>query len=174
MNPQWSMVHGSTRYSVLQCIHCGMPAYGLSHTESPSNIKIVYPSRDSGVRVEYPAGVKEDFAEAVGAFHDGDYRACVTMTRSAIRASMKDKQANGRDLKESIDDLAARHMIPQLLSDWAHELRSDQSLLAQLEPSGQIAKENAEELLALAESILEYLYMVPALLRARRARLGLS
>jgi hypothetical protein len=80
----------------------------------------------------------------------------------------------GDDLKQEIEALAARHLIPDASRDWARELRGGETLLTQPEPHTGVTKQDAEELLALAESVLEYLYMVPALVRERRARLTTS
>ena len=80
----------------------------------------------------------------------------------------------GDDFKQEIEALAARHLIPDASRDWARELRGGETLLTPPEPHTGVTKQDAEELLALAESVLEYLYMVPALVRERRARLTTS
>jgi hypothetical protein len=45
------------------------------------------------------------------------------MARSAIQLVVREKKAKGKNLKEEIDDLAARGLILPVMQEWAHEVR---------------------------------------------------
>ena len=46
------------------------------------------------------------------------------MARSALQAVLRDRGAQGKSLKEEIDDLAAGGILPPHMKEWAHELRA--------------------------------------------------
>jgi len=121
---------------------------------------------------EYPDDVRENFDEALRSLNASNPRACVVMTRSSMQAATRQLQAKGGNLKEEIDDLADRHVIPESLRQWAHEIRDGGNLVAHPEPGKRVEIADAEELLELAESMFEYLYVVPDQIRRRRDRLS--
>ncbi len=92
------------------------------------------------------------------------------MTRSALQGATRQQGAQGKTPKDEIDDLAAKHVIPPALQDWAHELRDGGNLVAHPEPGKTVDIQDAEELIALADSIFDYLYVIPAEVARRRAR----
>ena len=84
---------------------------------------------------------------------------------------MREQGAKGKTLKSEIDALASNHAIPEALKVWAHELRDGGNLVAHPEPDKTVETQDAEELIALAESLFEYLYVVPKEVERRRERL---
>ncbi len=87
-----------------------------------------------------------------------------------MQVATRQYQANGANLYQEIGDLAKKHIIPGSLKDWAHEIRDGGNLVAHPEPTKGVQKQDTEELLALAESIFEYLYVAPAQVEQRRRR----
>jgi hypothetical protein len=132
--------------------------------------RIVYPQVRSNAASDYPEAVRENYVEAQRSLFVQNYKSCVVMTRIALQAATRDKQAKGKNLRDEIDNLAATHVIPDALRDWAHEIRDGGNLVAHPEPDKRVEKEDAEELLSLTESILEYLYVVPAHVERCRQR----
>jgi len=133
---------------------------------------VIYPFVRSEAPEEYPEGVRENFAEAIRSLNNNNPKACVVMTRSAMQAATRQLKAKRSNLKEEIEYLADEHIIPDSLKDWAHEIRDGGNLVAHPEPGKRVEKEDAEELLELAESIFEYLYVVPEQVRRRRERVA--
>jgi Domain of unknown function (DUF4145) len=52
-----------------------------------------------------------------------NWTAAALMARSAVQLVARKNQAKGKNLKEEIDDLAAKGLIIPIMQDWAHEVR---------------------------------------------------
>ncbi len=157
---------------VLQCDHCRGIVFASSNSSTFIPSKLLWPAAQEEAPEDYPEDVRDNYREAVRSFQAGNYKACVIMVRGALQAAARGLQAKGSSLYQEIEDLAKRHVIPDALKDWAHELRDGGNLVAHPEPGKRVGKEDAAELLALAESIFEYLYVVPAEVQRRRQRVG--
>lgn len=170
----WGQQFAARHYAVFQCDNCA----GFTYASAPvgitpgsdSQTDVHYPVVRHAAPADYPDAVREEFSEALRSLNTGNPKAAVMMTRSALQAATRALQANGANLKQEIDDLAARHLIPISIQDWAHEIRDGGNLAAHPEPDKRISREDAEELLALAESLFEFLYVVPADVARRRLR----
>jgi hypothetical protein len=163
-----------TQIFVLQCINCSGMLFAEQDETNPQRPKLLYPVEREESPPEYPDDVRDNYTEAVRSLKAGNFKACIVMTRGSLQAAMRDKQAKGNNLKQEIEDLASRHIIPDSLKEWSHEIRDGGNLVAHPEPNKRVTKADAEELLALAESIFQYLYVVPAQVEARRQRLQQS
>src|SRR5690606_11354154 len=49
--------------------------------------------------------------------------AAAVMARSALQLAIRQQGAAGSNLKQEIDDLARKGLIPPVMKEWAHELR---------------------------------------------------
>lgn len=165
---------GRPKFSaILQCANCS----GFSFMDgfidrSQNDVKVVFPPSRDEDPADYPEGVRRNYRDAVRSFDAGIAAGCVMMLRGALQAAMREQNAKGANLKQEIEDLASRHVIPRILSEWADAIRDGGNLVAHPEPGKQVEMKDAEELLALADSIFEYLYVVPADVARRRARLN--
>ena len=157
-------------HTIWECHDCGGVVYARGTTGS-DDVEL-YPSVRSEAPDDYPPDVQENFSEALRSLNVNNPRAAVVMARAALQAATREQGANGDNLKQEIEDLAARHVIPEALRDWAHELRDGGNLVAHPEPDKKVEMQDAEELMALAESIFEYLYVVPKEVEQRRGRLA--
>lgn len=106
--------------------------------------------------------------EAKVCFAAGAINACATMARRAIQAAIIDKGATKNRLIDQIDELAAKGLITQDLAAWAHEVRYAGNDGAH--PKDRVTKEEAEDILELAEQFLTVLYVTPALAKERRKK----
>ena len=52
-----------------------------------------------------------------------NWDAAAVMACSALQAALRAHGAQGKSLKDEIDDLAARGILPPHMKEWAHELR---------------------------------------------------
>jgi hypothetical protein len=157
-------------HNVWGCNNCQGVVY--AQTEAAGQLSEMYPHVRSDAPPELPDDVRENLAEGIRSLNVNNPKAAVIMIRSALQASMRDKGAMGANLRDEIDDLAAKHVIPDALKDWAHEIRSGGNLVAHPSPGDKVNAQDAHELMELAESIFEYLYVVPAEVARRRARLS--
>lgn len=167
----------NTSHLLMRCQNCEGIVYArfpfevLPDGGKRSDPPIFYPEIRSEAPEDYPLDVRENFSEALRSLNVNNPRAAVIMTRSALQAAMREHEARGGSLNEEIEDLAARHVLPESLKDWAHELRDGGNLVAHPEPGKHVEMQDAKELSALAESIFEYMYVIPKELDRRRQRL---
>jgi len=153
------------KHAVWSCDLCQHGVFALGD-------QIIYPEIRSEAPEEYPEVVRENYAEALRSLNGNNPKAAVIMARSALQAATRQHGAKGANLKQEIEYLVDNHVIPKALKDWAHELRDGGNLVGHPEPDKPIGMADAEELVALAESLFEYLYVIPKQLERRRERLS--
>jgi hypothetical protein len=78
---------------------------------------IIRPSED------IPSDIKQSFADAVKV-EKVSLNASAILIRRTLELLCKDKNAIGNNLKDQIDDLAAKNIIPLTLSQMGHTLRT--------------------------------------------------
>ena len=154
---------GPTRHSIWLCANCSKRVFAIGN-------EIVFPTIRMEAEADIPTDIRDDFNEALRSLNVNNAKAAVIMTRSALQGAARQQGAEGKTLKDEIDDLAAKHVIPPALRDWAHELRDGGNLVAHPEPGKTVDMQDAEKMIALAESIFDYLYVIPAEVARRRAR----
>jgi HEPN domain-containing protein len=166
-----------TNVGLLVCDNCTGYAYAKSPASvqlgaDPDQTEILYPIVRQVAPAEYPEAVRDEFTEALRSLNGGNYKAAVVMTRGALQAATRALQAKGSNLYQEIDDLASRSLIPPSVQQWAHEIRDGGNLVAHPEPGKRIDRQDAEELIELATSIFEYVYVIPAEVARRRQRVS--
>ncbi|MHB8377134.1 MAG: DUF4145 domain-containing protein [Dehalococcoidia bacterium] len=155
-------------HSLWVCQNC----QGVVYVSSLENDFQYYPSVKTEAPDELPQTVREDYNEAIRSMNANNPKSAVIMCRAALQAAMREQGANGENLKQEIDDLADRHVVPAALRDWAHDIRDGGNLVAHPAPGKVIDMRDAQELMALTESVFQYLYVVPSQVKARRETIG--
>ena len=119
-----------------------------------------------------PSSVAEDYVEAIKCFDICANRASVVMCRRALQSSVIEKGAKKDRLVNQIDELYDSQIITKDIRDWAHEIRLTGNIGAHPDEDGleDVTPENAEELLKFMEEYLNYVYIMPAKVAAKRAR----
>lgn len=84
----------------------------------------------------------------------------------------KDKNAQGKTLKQQLDDLAKRGEIPNVLSEMAHSIRFFRNQGAHATEIEEISRGDAEDIRHLCEAILEYIYEFRPMLERVQYRLN--
>lgn len=82
----------------------------------------------------------------------------------------RDRNAQGSNLAEMLNDLAKRGEIPTVLTDMAHSLRFFRNIGAHASEI-EVSREDALALRDLCDTILEYVYEAPAMLRQVQERI---
>lgn len=129
---------------------------------------MVYPT-DRAVPLELPVAVKEAYNEALSAFRAGAFNLAVIGFRTSLQMAVREKGGKGANLKAEIDSLEE---LTPALKEWAHQLRLDANDATHPEGVLPFGKADAEALVGLAESIFDYLYVVPAAVDRRRGQAG--
>jgi Domain of unknown function (DUF4145) len=136
-----------------------------------SDAEVVYPRTDA-TRFGLPETVARALDETLVALNGGAWNLAVTGFRTTLQLAVRDKGAKGRNLREEIEQLAGDGSIPASLKEWAHDIRAAGNDTAHPDQDLPFGEQDAQELLALTQSILDYLFVVPARVEDRRTRLA--
>jgi len=100
-----------------------------------------------------------------------NWDAAAVMARSALQVALRDKGAGGNSLKQEIDDLASRGVLPPHMKDWAHELRELGNDSAHPSPGRAATEANdAYDIVEFLDFLLQYLYDLPHQIENYRKR----
>jgi hypothetical protein len=115
--------------------------------------------------------VAKDFAEALRCHWIKSYRASVVMCRRAIQSSAIALNASGGRLIDQIDDLFKSGKITEPLKEFAHEIRLTGSDGAHPDKDGlnDVTEKDSADVIEFTEAFLNYIYVMPAKLKARKA-----
>ncbi len=163
-----------TTYDVLLCPSCnGANVYatifdsehfgGASGDDYLVNTQILYPNPRLANLDSLPKLVEKSYSIAFR-LRRIEPIASVVFSRKSIEAICVDQGVDGANLRDKIDALADKGIIPPLLRDAAHSVRligNDGAHELDLD----IDRGEAESLLALCEAIMAYVYEAPRLLR---------
>ncbi len=120
---------------------------------------------------EWPDGVKRYWIQAQSNLKNENWDATSLMARSAMQIALRDKKAIGKNLKEEIEDLAIKGILPPLMKDWANELRELGNDSAHPKPDQKPTdKEDAKDVVSFLNFLLEYLYSLPKQIEDYRTR----
>jgi len=131
-----------------------------------------YPKRIPKLDPSIPQDVANDYVEAIKCIDINANKASVAMCRRALQASLIQKGAKKEKLVEQIDELFNKGIITEDIKDWAHEIRLTGNIGAHPDQDGlkDVTSQDAEELIRFIEEYLNYVYIMPAKVAAKRAK----
>lgn len=110
----------------------------------------------------WPEAVGRYWLQAKRNIGDSNWDAASVMARSALQISLRDHGAQGRNLKEEIDDLAAKGILPPHLKEWSDHVRELGNDSAHPDPSqGPADAQHSRDIVGFLDFLLEYLYTLP-------------
>ena len=119
-----------------------------------------------------PEHIRKDIDEAKLCFSVGCYRACGVMARRAIQNACIDKGAGkNKKLIEQIEELANKGVITNDIKEWADVVRWVGNDAAHPDKN-EVTKEDAEDILKLAEQFMQVIYVAPAIAKEQREKRG--
>ena len=133
---------------------------------------IIYPTPlPSPTDKRIPESIRQDLEEAKMCFSINAYRACAVMARRAMQSACIEKGATKDSLSDQLKELASNGVITKELKEWADVVRwvGNDSAHPNAE---KVTKEDADDILKLAEQFLHVLYVTPAIARERRTVRG--
>lgn len=133
---------------------------------------IIYPAPlPKPTEQSIPEAIRKGLDEAKICISSAAFRAAAVMARRAMQVAALDKGAKTDKLISQIGELKANGQITTDLKDWADAVRWVGNDAAH--PNGApVTKEDAEDVLHLAEQFLHVLYVAPALAAGIKKRLG--
>jgi hypothetical protein len=155
------------RHFIYRCDHCNEDFLLIVEGN-----KIVdqYPKRTPKLDVAIPLDVANDYVEAIKCFDISAYKASVVMCRRALQTSVIDKGAGKGRLVDQIDELSTKGTITEDIKNWAHEIRLTANIGAHPDGLEDVARQDAEDLIKFTEEYLNYVYIMPSKVAAKRAR----
>ena len=131
-----------------------------------------YPKRIPQTDESIPTEVADDYIESIKCLDVGAFKASVVMSRRAIQSSALKLGIKKGKLRDQVDELHAKKLIPNSVKEWAHEIRLTGNIGAHPDEDllQDVTKEDAEELVRFVEEYMNYVYVMPARVKAQRTR----
>jgi len=150
---------GDVNHGILECKACGRRFVAIG--DENDEWVAVYPITAKDVAAEIPEPIKGELKEAYLCFAVGAYRGCVSMCETALEALWRKQKASG------LVDLKEKGIISPQLCEQGDEVRLWGNVAKHELVPDVVTKEDAEELLAYLEAIMNDVYVV----RERLSRL---
>ncbi len=150
-------------FSLLRCTLCGgallivQEDYGDGWDE-PFRL---WPSPPRVLSHRIPVPLRRELTEARSCFEAKAYTAAVVMVRRTLEGVCAENQVNKRPLNKALQEMASRGLLDGRLLTWADGLRVLGNEGAHYTGS-PVSREDAKDALALAEAVLDYLYVLTA------------
>ena len=120
---------------------------------------------------EWPENVGRFWVQAHRSLGDENWDAAAVMTRSALQAALREQKAKGANLKQEIDDLASKGLLPPTMKEWADTLRELGNDSAHPRPDQPPTRpDDAKDIVRFLDFLLEYLYTLPHQIAEYRER----
>jgi len=129
-----------------------------------------YPKRTPKLDAAIPLDVASDYIEVIKCFDVSAFKASVVMCRRALQTSVIEKGASNGRLIDQIDELCRNGIITEDIKIWSHEIRLTGNLGAHPDGLEDVSPEDAEDLIKFVEEYLNYVYIMPAKVAAKRAK----
>lgn len=119
----------------------------------------------------WPADVGRYWLQAKRNIRDENWDAASVMARSALQLALRANNANGKNLREEIDDLATKGILPPIIRDGSHQVRELGNDSAHPNPSQKSTEsQDARDIVQFLDFLLEYLYTLPHQIQEYRQR----
>ena len=118
-------------YDIYKCGNCGnltMVFWSATHNWGPSGGLhdyrcLPWPKQTTTFPEYWPKDIGRHWLQAKRNLEGKNWDAAAVMARSAIQLVMRHEKAVGKNLKEEIDSLADRGILPPVMKEWSHEVR---------------------------------------------------
>lgn len=147
-------------YETLQCVQCGnfTAVFWSSSGRLHDFVQMPRPTRTTKHPKHWPTDVGRYWLQAKRSLEGRNWDAAALMARSAIQRILRQYEASGKTLKDEIDDLANKGLLPPIMKEWAHEVRELGNEGAHPKPESDGTSE------ADASAVVKYLTMLARLL----------
>ena len=132
-------------------------------------IEVLWPSPERVLSSTIPGRLRREHAEARACFRAKAFIATVVMVRRTLEGVCSDHEITKKPLYAALDEMKSRGLIEGRLLEWAQGLRVLGNDGAHF-TGKRVSQADAEDALALAEAILDYLYVFSAQFDAFKER----
>jgi hypothetical protein len=166
-------------YDTLKCGHCGnyMFAFwsasssGFGHNSVHSYHVLPWHRSTTDYPNHWPADVGNYWIEARRSIEGKNWTAAALMARSAVQLVARSHGAIGKNLKEEIDDLAAKGLILPSMKEFAHEVRALANEGTHPQPgSTGTPEKDAKDVVEFLSFLVTVMYNLPKQIKEYRKR----
>ncbi len=119
----------------------------------------------------WPTSIGRYWLQAKQNIHAENWDAAAVMARSALQLALRDYNAKGNGLKQEIEDLANKGILPPIMKEWSDQVRELGNVSAHPKPSQDPANpEDARDIVEFLDFLIEYLYNLPHRIKKYRER----
>ncbi len=119
----------------------------------------------------WPEAIGRYWLQARRSLTDKNWDAAAVMARSALQLALREKEAKGNNLKEEIDDLSSKGILPPIMKEWAHNVRELGNDSAHPKPNQPATDpKDSKDIVQFLDYFLEYLYSLPKRIKDYRER----
>lgn len=119
----------------------------------------------------YPEAIGRFWLQAKRNLKDRNWDAATVMARSALQLALRSHNAKGANLKQEIDDLASKGILPPIMQGWSHNVRELGNDSAHPNPDQQPTNpRDASDIVGFLDFLLEYLYTLPKKINEYQSR----
>jgi Domain of unknown function (DUF4145) len=121
----------------------------------------------------WPADVGRYWLQAMRSLEGKNWDAASLMARSAIQLIARYQEAEGANLKQEIDHLADRGILPPVMKEWSHEVRELANDSAHPDPGAKgTSSKDARDVVEFLTVLLRVTYDLPHQIAQYRERKG--
>ncbi|MBU0710331.1 MAG: DUF4145 domain-containing protein [Bacteroidota bacterium] len=130
-----------------------------------------WPIKYNNYPSHWPEEIGRFWLQAKRNLKDENWDASALMARSSLQIALRDQQAKGQNLKQEIDDLSDKGILPPIMKEWSDNIRELGNESAHPKP-GQPATDpkDAQDVVQFLDFLLEYLYTLPHNIKQYRNR----
>lgn len=165
--------HKKLNFDTLECGNCKgyvMCLWSAGHRLHSYRV-LPWPIRIEKHPEHWPEHVGRFWIQAHRSLADENWDAAAVMVRSALQAALREQKAEGANLKQEIEDLAAKSLLPPLMKDWSDTLRELANDSAHPRPDQPPTNpQDAKDIAQFLDFLLEYLYSLPHQIKQYRER----
>lgn len=119
----------------------------------------------------WPEAVKRYWKQAHDTIKGENWDAAAVMAGSALQAALRDYGAKGKNLKEEIECLAEKGVLPTIMKEWSSELRFLRNNSAHPKKNQtELNPQDVEDVIEFLDYFLRYLYDLPKQINEYRNR----
>ena len=165
-------------FDTLECGNCAgyvmvlWSASEYGHGRGLHNYEVLpWPLKFEQYPEHWPEAVGRYWLQAKRNIRDENWDAAAVMARSALQIALRDHNAEGRNLKQEIDSLAEKGILPPIMKEWSDHVRELGNESAHPNPNqGPTHPQDARDIVRFLDFLLEYLYTLPHRIQQYRER----
>jgi hypothetical protein len=174
---------GSTRkmlnYDTLKCGHCGnyifvfwsASSHRFGHNAMHDYQVLPWYRSTSTYPKHWPEDVGNYWVEARRSIEGKNWTAAALMARSAVQLVARSHDATGKNLKDEIDDLAAKGLILPSMKEFAHEVRVLGNEGTHPQPGAKgTSEKDAKDVVEFLSFLMTVMYSLPKQIEDYRER----